>query len=238
MKLSELKPNPKNPRIIKDERFKKLCNSIKEFPKMMRLRPIVIDNDGMILGGNMRLRALGYLGYTEIPDDWVAKADDLTKEEIQRFIIVDNVGFGDNDIDMLANEFDLDDLDKWGLIMPVMEDDNFYTKDIKAPIYEPSEIKPELNEMVDTTKYDELIKEIEESQLKDEEKDFLKKAACRHLVFDYHKIADYYSNSKNDTKRLMENSALVIIDFDKAIENGYVRMINNIMDIQGDDYEE
>jgi len=115
MKLSDIKPNKDNPRVIKDERFKKLVNSIKEFPKMMRLRPIVVDDDNMVLGGNMRLRALQQLGYTEIPDEWVAKADDLTEEEIKRFIIVDNVGFGENDMDMLANEWNLEDLDNWGM---------------------------------------------------------------------------------------------------------------------------
>lgn len=126
MNLSELKPNPNNPRVIKDERFKKLVNSIKEFPKMMRLRPIVVDDDNMILGGNMRLRALQELNYTEIPDEWVARASDLTEEERKRFIIVDNVGFGENDLDMLANEWELEDLDNWGvekLIIPEILDD-------------------------------------------------------------------------------------------------------------------
>ena len=92
IKLSDIKSNPNNPRLIKDEKFKKLVNSIKEFPKMMDLRPIIIDNDSMILGGNMRLKALLELKYSEVPNEWIKKAKDLTEEETKRFVIADNVG--------------------------------------------------------------------------------------------------------------------------------------------------
>ena len=91
MKLSKIKNNPHNPRLIKDDKFKKLCNSIKEFPKMMELRPIIIDDSFMVLGGNMRLRACKELGMKEIPEEWVKKASDLTEEEKKQFIIKDNV---------------------------------------------------------------------------------------------------------------------------------------------------
>jgi hypothetical protein len=118
MKLSDIKPNPNNPRIIRDERFAKLKNSIEQFPKMMHLRPIVVDAAGVILGWNMRLRALQDLGYKEIPDEWVKRADDLTEEEKQRFIIADNVGFGEWEWETLANEWDAGDLEAWGLDVP------------------------------------------------------------------------------------------------------------------------
>lgn len=114
MNLSELKENPKNPRIIKDERFKKLVKSIREFPKMMELRPIVIDADNVVLGGNMRMRAFQELGMTEIPDSWVKRASDLTEEEIKRFIIVDNIPSGEWDDEKLNTEeweqFDMEEL--------------------------------------------------------------------------------------------------------------------------------
>lgn len=90
MKLSEIKPNPNNPRVLRDERFAKLKQSIQEFPKMMSLRPMVIDSNGIILGGNMRFRALQDLGFKEIPNDWVKRAEELTEDEKQRFIIADN----------------------------------------------------------------------------------------------------------------------------------------------------
>ena len=118
MKLSDIKPNPGNPRVIKDARFASLLRSIQEFPKMLSLRPMVIDAEGYVLGGNMRLRALQELGYKEIPDDWVRRADGLSEDERQRFIIADNVGFGDWDWENLANDWDAGDLAAWGLEVP------------------------------------------------------------------------------------------------------------------------
>jgi len=118
IKLSLILPNPNNPRLIKDDKFKKLVNSIKEFPKMMELRPMVIDENNITLGGNMRLKALKELGYKEVPDTWVKKATDLTPEESRRFIIADNIGFGEHDWEMLANEWDVAELSEWGLDIP------------------------------------------------------------------------------------------------------------------------
>ena len=105
MKLSEIKPNPSNPRIIKDDKFAKLVQSIKDFPQMLELRPIVINSDNIVLGGNMRLRACKEAGLKEVP---VMRADDLTPEQQAEFIIKDNFGFGEWDWDMLANQWDAD----------------------------------------------------------------------------------------------------------------------------------
>jgi ParB-like chromosome segregation protein Spo0J len=120
MKLSELRVNPANPRIIRDDRFKKLVNSIREFPKMMELRPIIFDdsNGNMILGGNMRYRALQELKFREIPDNWTMAASQLTEQEKRRFVIVDNVGFGEHNWEQLANEEDEAELAAWGLDIP------------------------------------------------------------------------------------------------------------------------
>jgi len=118
MKLKDIKPNPNNPRVLRDEKFAKLKQSISEFPKMLSLRPMVIDENNMILGGNMRLRALQDLGYTEINDAWVKRSSDLTEEEKQRFIIADNVAFGEWDWDTLANDWEVVDLEAWGLDIP------------------------------------------------------------------------------------------------------------------------
>jgi len=118
VKLSTLRINPDNPRLIKDEKFEKLCSSVKDFPKMMSLRPIVVDSDGMILGGNMRYLALDHLGYREIPDEWIKRAEELTEEERRRFIIEDNVSFGEWDFDILASDWDIEDLNEWGLDFP------------------------------------------------------------------------------------------------------------------------
>ena len=96
MNIKEIIPNPNNPRIIKDAKFKKLVKSLKDFPKMMELRPIVLDENNMIQGGNMRFKALIELGYKELPDEWIKKGNDFTKEQWEEFVIKDNISFGED----------------------------------------------------------------------------------------------------------------------------------------------
>jgi hypothetical protein len=115
IKLSDLKPNTNNPRFIRDEKFKKLVKSIQEFPQMLQLRPIIVDADYTILGGNMRYMACKDLRIKEVP---VIIADELTEEQALEFIIKDNVGFGEWDWDTLANEWDAVQLVDWGLDLP------------------------------------------------------------------------------------------------------------------------
>lgn len=122
IKLSTIKTNPKNPRIIKDDKFKKLCDSIEKFPRMIELRPIIVDDDNIVLGGNMRLKALQHLGHKEIPESWIKRASDFTEEEKKEFIIKDNVGFGVWDMNSLANEFDAEDVSAWGVDLPIVFD--------------------------------------------------------------------------------------------------------------------
>ena len=128
MKLSKLKLNPTNPRIIKDDKFKKLVKSIKDFPEMMEKRPMVCvtDADGKLypLGGNMRLKALQELKYKEIPDTWVMLADEWSEEKRKEFTIKDNVSFGSFDWDTLANEWNVEEISEWGLDVPFFETDN------------------------------------------------------------------------------------------------------------------
>lgn len=125
-KLTDIKPNPDNPRVIKDENFKKLVNSIKEFPKMLDLRPIVVNKDMVILGGNMRFRACQEAGYKEVP---ITIADSLTPEQEREFIIKDNVSGGDWDWEILANEWNETKLNEWGLDVPeFITDDGFGTE--------------------------------------------------------------------------------------------------------------
>jgi ParB-like chromosome segregation protein Spo0J len=127
--ISQIKKNPSNPRTIKDDKFKKLTQSIKELPQMLFLRPIVVNDDMVVLGGNMRLKACKEAGLKEVP---VIKARDLTEEQQREFIIKDNVGFGEWDWDLLANEWDTDLLSDWGLTTWDTSDvdlDNFFTDD-------------------------------------------------------------------------------------------------------------
>ena len=110
-----VKSNPNNPRIIKDDKFKKLVASIQEFPKMLEIRPIVVNDDMIVLGGNMRLKACIHAGLKEVP---IIKVSDLTEQEQKQFIIKDNVSGGEWDWNMLANEWDAEELDAWGLDVP------------------------------------------------------------------------------------------------------------------------
>lgn len=107
-----VKSNPNNPRIIKDDKFAKLVASIKEFPKMLEIRPIVVNDDMIVLGGNMRLKACIHAGLKEVP---IIKVSDLTEQEQKQFIIKDNVSGGEWDWNMLANEWDVTELEDWGL---------------------------------------------------------------------------------------------------------------------------
>lgn len=129
VKTKDIIPNAENPRIIKDDKFKKLVQSIKDFPEMLEIRPIVVNNEMMILGGNMRLKAIQEIGIKEVP---IIKAENLTEEQQREFLIKDNVGFGEWDWDALANDWDTEELNEWGLDVPIMdvteleaEDDNF-----------------------------------------------------------------------------------------------------------------
>jgi hypothetical protein len=115
LKISEVKSNPNNPRVIKDEKFKSLVKSIQDFPEMAEIRPIVVNADMIILGGNMRFKAMKEAGWKEVP---VIIADHLTPEQEREFIIKDNSGFGQWDWEMLAMDWDADKLEEWGLDLP------------------------------------------------------------------------------------------------------------------------
>ena len=133
MKLKDIKPNPNNPRVLRDDKFQKLKQSITEFPKMLSLRPMVIDENNVVLGGNMRLRALQELGFTDVEDAWVKRSSDLTEEEKKRFIIADNVAFGEWDWDTLANDWEVVDLEAWGLEIPQFDRPEDFDEDFSLP---------------------------------------------------------------------------------------------------------
>jgi DNA modification methylase len=132
VKISAVKSNPNNPRIIKDDKFKKLVTSIKEFPQMLDIRPIVVNDEMIVLGGNMRLKACIEAGLKEVA---IIKASELTPEQQNEFIIKDNVGFGEWNWDDLANSWDNEQLTEWGLDIPNFEVTNLEAEedDFEAP---------------------------------------------------------------------------------------------------------
>jgi ParB-like chromosome segregation protein Spo0J len=129
MNINEIKPNPNNPRIIKDHKFKQLVKSIQDFPQMLELRPIVIDENNMVLGGNMRLKACIEAGLTDVP---VIHANNLTEAQKKEFIIKDNISFGEHDFDILANEWNILELDEWGLDIPAFANNDIEEKQDNA----------------------------------------------------------------------------------------------------------
>ena len=143
--INNIKPNPKNPRVIKDDKFKKLVRSITDFPDMLEKRPLVCftDADGklVVLGGNMRLKAAKEVGMKELP---VMIADEWTEEQKNEFLIKDNVGFGEWDWEALANEWDTAQLDAWGLDVPFLEEKEPEAKedDFAMPEEIKTDIKP------------------------------------------------------------------------------------------------
>jgi len=139
VKLYKIKGNPLNPRVIKTDKFKKLVKSIQEFPEMLKLRPIVVDENMMVLGGNMRLRASKDAGLTEV---WIDIAEGFTEEQKKEFIVKDNVGFGEWEWDILANEWDSVQLAEWGLDVWENEDDK-----VTEGLIEDDEI-PEVKESI------------------------------------------------------------------------------------------
>jgi DNA modification methylase len=137
--IKDIKPNPNNPRLVKDDKFAKLVQSIKDFPQMLEIRPIVVNKDMIVLGGNMRLKACKEAGLKEIP---IIKAEDLTEEQQREFIIKDNVGYGEWDWELIANEWDTQKLNEWGLDIPdfkeeeieAVEDDYEIPEELKTDI--------------------------------------------------------------------------------------------------------
>jgi len=231
-------PNKDNPRTISEAQMEKLKKSIQEFPEMLKLRPIIVDKDNVIIGGNMRYEALKQLGYGDIP---IVKADELTPEQIKEFIIKDNLGYGEWDFDVLKVQWDLDQLGEWGLEVTLNDvggDAEKYTKKIEAPTYEPKNEQPDISTLVNADKMRELAQRIQNSNLPQHEKSFLLIACNRHLVFDYAKIADYYSHASKEMQDLMEKSALVIIDYNRAIEEGYVKLSQTLADLYSEDHNE
>jgi hypothetical protein len=245
LSLDTIIPYARNPR-KNDGAVDKVAASIKEFGWRS---PIVVDEEMVILAGHTRYKAAKKLGLTEAP---VHIAEGLTEAQKKAYRIADNrvaeeaewdeellkfelEELGDLDFDMNFLGFDNKELSK---LLEDSDEDNPYTQKVNTPTYEPSGEKPSLEELYDDEKAMDLIVSIQESNLDEKEKKFLMAAASRHIVFNYDKIANFYAHSSQECQELMENSALVIIDFDKAIENGFVKLtqeINDMFEVEEDE---
>lgn len=245
MPIDELRPYENNAKIHTPEQIEQIKNSIKDFGM---IDPIGIWSEkNIIVEGHGRLIACKELGLDKVP---VIRLDELTDEERKAYTLAHNqltmsTGF---DMEKLTQELkDIDlDLDSYGLGEVDLgidlgglddEPDETYTKKIDVPQYEITGEKPELSELVDTTKADELLAEIAEAELPDDIRAFLQMAASRHYVFNYKDIAEYYAHAEPAVQELMEKSALVIIDYDDAIKNGFCKLNDELIRLEAEDNE-
>ena len=231
MEVEKVIPYENSPR-KNDEAVDKVALSISAFGFKV---PIVIDANNVIVTGHTRLKAAKKLGLKTVP---CILADDLTEEQIKAFRLADNKvsEFSQWDEEKLMKELEaLGDMDMslYGFSFPEDEEggedgDDTYTDKTNIPQYDITGEVPDLSELVDEKKTSELLEEIENSDLPYEQKEFLRKAAQRHLVFNYKKVAEYYAAAGPEMQELMEKSALVIIDYNDAILNGYTQLSDKI----------
>lgn len=241
--------------------MERLAGKLKRVPlglTAMRIAYITDDPEGgkMVISGNKRLRVLkrAYGDDAELPDEYFQDVTAMSEAERHEFIVSANVSDGEWDLDMLLQQYGYSELtDLMGkesldalLSMGDEESDGdgggdgedepqetIYTKKVDGLIYEPTGECPQLGQLVDVEKTNGLLEKIDASDVPNDVKQFLKEAAHRHSVFNYSLIAEYYAHAPADVQRLMEDSALVIIDFDKAIEQGLVRYSKKLEDLRG-----
>lgn len=213
-------------------------------------RSILLDKNNRIIAGNKTQELAREAGIKKIividtkPDELVAvrRGDvDLDSEKGREMALADNatsaanLSWDNSALETAQKEIGLL-VDDWGLSIGPKIDDT-YSRKIEVPTYEPSGVSPTLSDCYDSTKTKELIEEIKKADLPDEVREFLTYAAYRHTEFNYGKIADYYCNAPKEVQELFENSALVIIDFKKAIEKGFVRMTDELLNEYAREYE-
>lgn len=243
MSVEDLIPYALNTRTHSDDQVAQIAASIRAFGFT---NPVLIDEQNNLIAGHGRVMAARKLKMTEVPAVVVTGLDDRKRRAL---IIADNKLALNAGWDEDALRIELEDLgtdfgalmgfsqdELVALLKPDTEEDNEYTRKVSAPVYEPTGPKPEIEEMFNDEKTRDLLYGIEGSGLSDEEKRFLTLAAGRHTVFNFEVIANYYAHASKECQELMEDSALVIIDFEKAIENGYVKMSDKLSEIYLSEY--
>lgn len=216
--INELTLTEKNPRTISKKDFAVLKKSIKDFPSMLEVREVVVDENNRVLGGHQRIKALQAQGKTKVK---VKKVSGWTEDQKDEFMIKDNIANGDWDNDKLANEWDKNKLEEWGLPLKIASSGDYKELlDVSIPYYETAEKAPEAAELADLSEVEELNDMI--TKLKPEKglEPILRARAAFFADFDFQKIADYYANADEKTQDLMKRLGLVIVIPKEAYDRG------------------
>lgn len=232
--IKELKPYKKNAKKHNKEQVEQIANSIKEFGFT---QPVIIDKNNCVVAGHGRILGARKAGLKQVP---TVCLEELTEEQIKAYRLVDNkLNESEWDDVLLAQE--LEELDKeqmklfgFDLAEEIEQEEKKYSMEINIPQYNIKGETPSISELVDTGKVKELLHKIKQSNVSEEEKKFLRYGTYRHLCFNYSKIAEYYANADKEMQELMEDSALVIIDFDEALKKGYVQLSDKLFELIGE----
>lgn len=237
IKLDKIRQYEKNQKKHPETQVKNIATSIEKYGFV---QPLVLSKDNEIIIGHGRFLAAQSIGMENVP---CVYADNLSEDQIKELRIMDNkLNESDWDFELLKEELDGLDLGDFDIDfeIPMSEDaeddydvseDGTYTQKTEIPQYEVTGEVPKLNECIEIDKYNELVEKINASEVSKEQKEFLLYAAARHLAFDYGKVAEYYAAASKEMQELMEESALVIIDFEDAIKNGYVVLNKRIQEM-------
>jgi len=247
-KITDLTPYENNSRTHSEEQIQQVMNSIKEFGFT---NPPIIDENNNVLAGHGRLEAAQNLGFVKVN---CVQTTGLSNAQKKAYVIADNQIALNAEWDLDLLKIEIDSLNEEDFNIDILGfdfdfitdlfteessgDDNPYSTNIDAPTYEPNNKKPKLTELIALDKTDELIAKIKSSKVSAKEKTFLLAAAERHTIFDFSNIADYYAHSNKEMQGLMEDSALVIIDYNKALEAGFIRVSKAINDQCKEDDDE
>lgn len=232
--IKELKPYKNNAKKHPKEQVERIAESIRQFGFT---QPVLIDRDNVVVAGHGRILGAKRAGLDKVP---TVCMEDLTEEQIRAYRLIDNkLNESEWDVGLLNMEIDalkMFDMPFFGFLADEGKEQNGkYTRKINAPVYEIRGEKPVLSELFCIEKAKDLIEQINVSGVTEKEKMFLRYAAYRHIVFNYSKIAEYYANADEEMQELMEQSALVILDYNRALELGYVSLMNNLLEMNGDD---
>lgn len=250
--MAEIKFDPNNYRVHNDKNKRVIRKSLEDCGAG---RSVLVDKDNYLIAGNGVYEQAQQLGIpvrvieTDGEELVVVKRTDLSSEDEKRKLLAlaDNYSsdLSEFDYELVLQDFSAEDLDLWEFSIDDIvgldasnELDNLYTKKVTTPVYEPTGEKPKVEDLFDIKKSDELLAAIQKADISDIDKSFLTIAAYRHIIFDYSKIAEYYAHASKEVQKLMEDSALVIIDFNKAIELGYVKLKQDIADQYLEDYDD